>query len=189
MKIVASIINGIIILLIGAELALIAVGRVNANQLLVSSVISGLFVITSMALLKESLFQLYGLTPAKKEVIKNEINIMDEIDSHIRWKVRLQKYLGGSSGETLDPEVICRDDRCTLGQWIHGPARNHFNDSDGYKLLRAKHAKFHAVAGEVVKKAQHNEKAAAQRMMENEYRYVSHELVMALAEFNKLIVK
>lgn len=128
-----------------------------------------------------------GLTASKKEVIKNEINIMDAINAHVKWKVRLQDYLNGTSTEKLDPMVICRDDQCVLGKWIHGPALKHFHEHGAFHTLRADHAQFHLVAGNVVKKVQENDRAAADALMDNEYAHASHKVVQALTELNKQV--
>ncbi len=125
-----------------------------------------------------------GVTASKKEEIKNEINIMDAIHAHIKWKVRLQDYLNGTSSEALDPMVICRDDQCTLGKWIHGPAMKHFHQYEAFHALRADHAQFHFIAGNVVKKAQENDQEGANRLMETDYTRASHKVVQALNELN-----
>lgn len=121
-----------------------------------------------------------GLTAAKKESIKSEINIMDAIHAHVQWKVRLQNYLNGTSEEVLDPMAICRDDQCALGKWIHGPALTHFHDQDAFHKLRADHAQFHFIAGTVVKKVQDSDRAGATTLMEGDYAHTSHKVVLAL---------
>lgn len=129
-----------------------------------------------------------GLTAAKKASIKSEINIMDAISAHVKWKVRLQDYLNGTSTETLDPMVICRDDQCTLGKWIHGPALQHFHDQDAFHALRADHAQFHFIAGNVVKKMQDNDPAGADALMEGDYARTSRRVVQALNELNNQVM-
>ncbi len=125
-----------------------------------------------------------GLSASKKEAIKSEINIMDAITAHIKWKVRLQDYLNGTSQEVLDPMVICRDDQCVLGKWIHGPATMHFHDYQEFHQLRADHAQFHFVAGNVVKKVQEHDRDGANRLMENEYAHTSRKVIQALNDLN-----
>jgi len=130
----------------------------------------------------------FGLTANKKEAIRDEINIMDAITAHVKWKVRLQGYLNGTSGETLDPMVICRDDQCTLGKWIHGPGMKHFHEHEAFHALRSDHAEFHFIAGNVVKKVQENDRAAADALMENEYARTSRKVVQALNELNTQVM-
>lgn len=131
---------------------------------------------------------LLGLGGDKKANIKNEINIMDAINAHIKWKIRLEKYLNGTSEEALDPKIICRDDQCVLGKWIHGPALKHFQDDDGFRTLRDDHAKFHVVAGKIVTNVQANNIAAAEEIMKTEYLLASRKVVHDLTELSKQIL-
>ena len=130
---------------------------------------------------------LFGFGESKKTSIKDEINIMDAINAHIKWKVRLESYLNGTSEEKLDPNIVCRDDQCVLGKWIHGPALNHFHNDDGFTALRDDHAQFHVVAGKVVSNVQANNKAAAEVLMKSEYMLASRKVVRDLTELNKQI--
>ncbi len=50
-------------------------------------------------------------TDSQKAQIREEINMLDAINAHVTWKVRLQNYLNGSSTEELDATAICRDDQ------------------------------------------------------------------------------
>lgn len=129
-----------------------------------------------------------GLSAAKKEEIKKEISIMEAIDAHVKWKVRLQNYLNGISDETLDPMVVCRDDQCALGKWIHGPALLHFHAYEEFHALRADHAEFHFVAARVIKKVHENDRAAADALMQNEYSHASRKVVHTLTELNKQVM-
>jgi hypothetical protein len=120
----------------------------------------------------------------KKREINREINLMEAIKAHIDWKIRLQKCLEGTSEEELDAAVVCRDDQCQLGKWIHGPAQHHFGGGDAYHSLREDHAHFHLVAGKIVTHVQSGEHEVAGGLMENEYRQASLKVVLALAELN-----
>ncbi|MDR2012292.1 MAG: CZB domain-containing protein [Rhodanobacter sp.] len=135
----------------------------------------------------------FGLSKENKETLKDnirsEINIMDAVVAHVKWKIRLEDYLNGTSTETLDPIIICRDDQCTLGKWIYGPALKYFSDSDEFRQLRTDHARFHFLAGNVVKKVQENDRASAEVMMTNEYPQVSHKVVRALSELNRQMME
>ena len=121
--------------------------------------------------------------PDKVEVRK-EINFMDAITAHLQWKARLQDYLNGASQEELDADSICRDDQCLLGRWIHGPGREHHHGVPKFYEVRADHAQFHFIAGNVVRHAQANERAAAEALLENEYKRITHKMVQALTELN-----
>lgn len=123
----------------------------------------------------------------KKELIRDEINLMEAVEAHISWKLRLQRYLDGKSDETLDPMVICRDDQCNLGKWIHGPALKHFHDVEPFHLLRADHAQFHYVAANIVKSVQANDRSSAEAIFHGEYQQISHKVVIELTELNGLV--
>lgn len=117
--------------------------------------------------------------------INDEINISEAINAHIGWKVRLQKYIDGESGEKLDPMLVCRDDQCTLGEWIHGPATQRFHAIEAFHTLRSSHAQFHYVAANVVKHVQEGDQAGAQALLQGEYSTVSHHVMMQLLQLNK----
>jgi hypothetical protein len=128
---------------------------------------------------------LFGSSASKKTNIKDEINIMEAINAHIKWKIRLDKYVEGTSEEKLDSTVICRDDQCVLGKWIHGPAEEHFQGDDGLKMLREDHAQFHVIAGKIVASVQANDKVAAEKLLRGEYMNASRKVVRDLTELNK----
>lgn len=130
---------------------------------------------------------LLHLDSAKKEAIRGEIDLSKAVEAHIHWKLRLQQYVEGKSSETLDAMVICRDDQCELGKWIHGPATSHFHGAEAFHELRADHAQFHYVAGNVVQKVQANDRPAADALLKGEYAHISHKVVIALTELNRLV--
>jgi len=132
--------------------------------------------------------QLFGLSESKKTSIRDEINIMDAINAHIKWKIRLEKYLAGTSEEKLDPAVVCRDDQCVLGKWIHGSAEKHFQDGEGLKVLRDDHAEFHVIAGKIVSSVQKNDKITAETLMKGPYMNASRKVVRDLTELNKGLI-
>lgn len=129
-------------------------------------------------------FGSFRMAESQKAQIREEINLMDAVNAHVKWKARLQDYLNGTSQEKLDPMNICRDDQCVLGKWIHGEALKHFHQDTTFHQLRADHAQFHFIAGNVVKHVQANEPAQAEALMENEYKLASRKVVMALTELN-----
>jgi hypothetical protein len=127
----------------------------------------------------------FGLTPRKKERINREVNILEAINAHVHWKVRLLSYRNGLSEENLEPAQVCRDDLCDLGKWIHGAAKHVFLGYDEFMELQEKHAYFHAVAGKVVQHVQEQNYASADKLLASEYSRASREVVQALAEFEQ----
>lgn len=122
-----------------------------------------------------------------RAAIRSDVNIVDCIDAHMKWKGRLQSYLEGASKEQLDPAVISCDDQCALGKWIHGPAPNYFHDDEGFLKLCSDHAYFHLIAGAVVRKAQENDLEESAALFKNEYVRASREVIQDLTELNKLL--
>lgn len=71
------------------------------------------------------------------------------IDAHRQWKVRLRTAIAERA--PLDAQTICRDDRCPLGQWLHGAGRRRWGSQPNFMALMQKHAEFHEVAGGVAR--------------------------------------
>lgn len=117
--------------------------------------------------------------------INAEINIPEAITAHVNWKVRLQKIIDGKSDEKLDSMVICRDDQCDLGKWIHGTATDRFHADESFRTLRADHAQFHYVAANVLRYMEEDDRAGAEALLRGEYAKVSHHVMKMLNELNK----
>lgn len=126
----------------------------------------------------------FGIPDPDKEKVLDEINFMEAASAHVQWKLRLQEYLDGTSHEQLDAEHVCRDDQCLLGKWIHGPGYQRLSHEPKFYQLRSEHAQFHFLAGNVVRHAQANERAAAEALLDNEYKHTSRRVVQALTELN-----
>ena len=104
------------------------------------------------------------------------------IAAHRDWKVRLRKAIAGQ--ETLDADTICRDDRCALGKWIHGPGAAQWGQRPGFAPLQARHAEFHEVAGGVARKINAGQYADAERLIGSGSRFaaVSTEVATLLTQ-------
>lgn len=90
----------------------------------------------------------------------------EAIDSHIKWKGRLQSYIKGDSKEDLKVDIVSRDDQCTLGHWISGIGGERFGQIPAFAVVRSRHAQFHRCAGEVLSVAQQGDKSKALHMLE-----------------------
>ncbi len=92
------------------------------------------------------------------------------IQAHRNWKSRLAKYVDGNSDEQLDYRVICRDDQCALGKWIHGSGGADFGHLPSFEELKAMHGQFHHAAGEVVRlHDEHKDREAQRQLRAGEY--------------------
>ena len=126
-----------------------------------------------------------GAPPTAAEAQNAEIgglDFMTAIDAHMKWKTRLEGYINGTSQETLEVEVISRDDRCPLGQWIYGSGGDSFGEIQTFADMKAMHAHFHTCAGNVLATAQRGRKDEALRMLDHgDYVRASERIKMQLA--------
>lgn len=79
----------------------------------------------------------------------DHFNFDQAIDAHRAWKVKLRQAIAHQ--ETLDANTICRDDRCPLGQWLHGAGGRRWGAQPIFTQLLDKHAQFHQTAGGVAR--------------------------------------
>ena len=85
------------------------------------------------------------------------------IEAHRQWKVRLRKAIADRA--QLDADTICRDDRCPLGQWLHGAGGQRWGGQPGFIALLGKHAEFHDVAGSVARQINSGAMAEAEQLL------------------------
>ncbi len=104
------------------------------------------------------------------------------IGAHRNWKDRLTNYLAGNSSEDLRPEVICHDDRCDLGKWIHSDGQRQLGQYSMFLELRAVHKIFHQQASSVVALHQSGKLEAAQWLLDGEYSKTSDRIVSRLED-------
>ncbi|WP_035384565.1 CZB domain-containing protein [Ferriphaselus sp. R-1] len=111
------------------------------------------------------------------------LNFKTAIDAHMKWKLRLSAVIDGTSTETLDPDVIGRDDQCVLGKWIHGEGGRRYEDSMLFEKLRDDHATFHRCAANVLREALTGDKEQARVMLTTgDYSRASMHVTSALAK-------
>lgn len=108
------------------------------------------------------------------------------IGAHQNWKNRLISYLEGQSTEDLRPEVICHDDRCDLGKWIHSDGQRQLGQYSMFAELRATHKMFHQQASSVVALHQAGKKEAAKWLLDGEYAKTSDKVVRRLMDLKTL---
>ncbi len=93
------------------------------------------------------------------------LDFVAAIEAHRKWKERLADYVQGTSGEKLDPHVICRDDQCALGKWIYAAGSSHSSHLSLFHLLKARHAQFHVAASQVVEQVQEGRRERADSLL------------------------
>lgn len=114
-----------------------------------------------------------------------EIDIDTAIAAHENWKVRLQNYLDNKSTEDLKPDVVCMDDRCDLGKWLHGPGQRRLGKYPAFSVLIARHKLFHLHASTVVAMAQSSDREKAAQVLDSGYRHASIQVLLLLKELKQ----
>lgn len=114
------------------------------------------------------------------------LNIQVAKAVHENWQHRLQSYLDGQSTEPLSAEVICLDDRCELGKWMHGPGKAQLGRFPGFTALHGHHKMFHYAASNVVALAKAGKAADAKAMLKGQFAKFSRELLVDLDLLNEV---
>ncbi|MDO8787934.1 MAG: CZB domain-containing protein [Sulfuritalea sp.] len=94
------------------------------------------------------------------------LDFMTAVDAHMKWKMRLEGCINGTRSEQLQVDVVCRDDQCPLGQWIHNKGAEMFGFSEAFSDLKVRHADFHRCAGDVLAAAQSGDTAGALKLLQ-----------------------
>jgi hypothetical protein len=85
------------------------------------------------------------------------------------WKRRLQAYLDGSSKEVFDAYVVCFDDRCDLGQWIHAQGKAAFTGYPRFAALMSHHKMLHFAASNIIALHERGKAAEAQLILQGQF--------------------
>lgn len=93
------------------------------------------------------------------------LNFKTAVDAHMKWKVRLESYINGTSTEQLQVAVVCRDDQCPLGKWIYSTGGERFGFAETFVEMKSRHADFHRCASEVLASAQAGEREKAMNLL------------------------
>ena len=109
------------------------------------------------------------------------LNMKEAIDAHVAWKARLKTQLDGEGDEALEVGVVASDDRCTLGKWLHGEAKQRFAHLPEYAELVRDHSQFHLSAGNILLEVHQGEKEKAGMMLQgSDFRHASDRVQLAL---------
>ena len=82
------------------------------------------------------------------------------VGAHTKWKRKLRHYVN-KHDRSLLPADVSLDHKCVLGLWIYGEGAT-YSSLPEYTKLKYEHARFHAVAAEMVKKANSGESVSAE---------------------------
>jgi aerotaxis receptor len=109
------------------------------------------------------------------------------VAAHLQWKAKLRNAI--DRGETLDADTVCRDDRCPLGQWLHGPGRQRWGHVPEFTTLLERHADFHRTVGAVVRQVNAGQKDAAGRALQGgtAFARATQATVMAIKALQRVV--
>ncbi len=109
----------------------------------------------------------------------------EAVATHSKWKRKLRLYLATHDG-SLNPEAVRLDHKCVLGQWIYGEGAG-YSSLPEYTRLKYEHARFHAVAAELIEKANSGEamRAEIEPCSSSEFSRSSSALVIAMMALKK----
>lgn len=112
------------------------------------------------------------------------MNFDDAVAAHIKWKVRLGHFIHGMGSEKFDSDEVAKDDVCALGRWIYAEGAR-WSGLPAYRDLVDKHARFHRLASEIVKKVESGDKAGAALALGGPFAGASRETVAAIRELQR----
>lgn len=111
----------------------------------------------------------------------------DAIAAHVGWKLRLRQFADGQ-GEKLESAIVRLDDRCPLGQWLHGEGKTLAAHAE-FKTVVASHAAFHRCAADVVRAVEGGSRAKAETLLApaGAFDKASQETVSALVRLKRVV--
>jgi methyl-accepting chemotaxis protein len=116
-----------------------------------------------------------------------EMNFERAVEAHAKWKAKLAAYIA-KPDRSLNAGDTAQDDRCELGQWLHGKGRR-FGNLPEFAQLIEDHAHFHAAAGEVIRGADTGKIARGEVALggRSEYARVSRAVVESLMKMKSIL--
>lgn len=126
-----------------------------------------------------------GLDARTAAGVLAELDIDTAIAAHENWKVRLHNQIAGTSTEKLDPALICLDDRCDLGKWLHGQGQKRLGKYPAFSVLVARHRYFHVQASTVAAHVQAGDTASAEKVLNGPFKHGSNQVVLLLKELKR----
>jgi Chemoreceptor zinc-binding domain len=119
----------------------------------------------------------------------HDLDIKVAVSAHENWKNRLQAYLDGTSKEVFDANVVCFDDRCDLGKWIHSSGKARLGQYPSFTALMSHHKMFHFAASNVVALQVRGKTAEAEAILNGQFSQFSKSVVSDLDALNSMAIK
>ena len=113
------------------------------------------------------------------------MDINRAITCHVQWKSKLTAYIA-KPDHSLNADAVSKDDSCDLGRWIHSEGHKYAKSSDFAQLV-ADHKRFHAAAGQIIRKADTGQNMKADIVLgaKSGYAYASNAVVTGLMKMKQ----
>ena len=117
------------------------------------------------------------------------MNFDEALRAHVRWSLQFKDAIEGEN--KLDIATISAADRCELGQWLHGEAREKYGALEAYAECVECHALLHQVAGQLAQRINEGNYALAAALLHDgsPYTEASLDMATALAKLRKEVVE
>jgi hypothetical protein len=106
------------------------------------------------------------------------MDLAEAVRAHLQWEVKLRSVLDGKHTQTLIADDVAKDDLCELGKWLRTQEPK-LKGNVVYEDLRIKHVRFHALAAQVLRKAQGGDIAGANALFKGDYSSCSTAVITA----------
>lgn len=137
----------------------------------------------------------FGKASNDSQMDSEIVGAMESLDieaamlAHENWKFRLTSYLNGTSKEEFIAEVICFDDRCDLGQWIHSKGKASLGKYPGFTALMSHHKMFHYAASNVVGLEKGGKSGEAKKMLNDQFATFSKSVIHDLQLLQAVVTR
>jgi len=107
------------------------------------------------------------------------MNLDNAVQTHAQWKMKLRAAI--SKHEQLDLATLSRDDKCELGQWLHGEGKSSYGRLSCHTDCIEKHLAFHVAVTNVAKAVNAKEFDKAEAMLNSGTAYATASSALSVA--------
>lgn len=136
-----------------------------------------------------SKFAFFKEQPVSKDVViqEEDLDFDKWVKAHLLWRMRLSNLLNGTSNEDFDLTIVGCDDKCPLGQWIHGNGKKIYGRERLFTHLLMDHADFHKSAAHVIDVFQQKGLRQADILLRSEFDLASKRVIQDLQDLQKRV--
>lgn len=117
---------------------------------------------------------------------KAMMSLAEVMNAHANWKSRLQKFMDGTLGYNLDPEMLAQADDTELGRWILQNDSLSMSDErrELFKQLHAANSELHQVASTIARHVRSGNQAVL-ALDNEELALAARQVMLLLRELGK----